>query len=387
MGLAAVTAAALTDHSARSKMLALGGVDLVKEPGVLGLGIPIESVEVTEAGFGGQSSITFSIDDPRKSLDINDGDEIRFHDLVADAPLFFGVVQDWKESPAFGDQGRIFSVTGVGYDALPDWIRIQSLTIPAGTNFADAVQAAVAAGIGVGPLRAFQAGGQSTQASPIADFRIAGPTYLRLLVAVTLTNVTLRQAIAQLFAASGNVKYGDFYSAADVTVDGYLGLRVTGAVPFDWTSLTVSDAGPIRPESLEHRTNAGSIVRAVAITGGAPAGTGVVNDGTGRPGRVDGINDPLSLTADDLAARGAAYLLPYRIAVRGSFQLIDWTPSASTIHAGSQVTITSAAVGLAGSTYVIGSITKRFHAVRQDWTVEYGGLPPSLVRSIRRLLS
>jgi hypothetical protein len=49
------------------------------------------------------------------------------------------------------------------------------------------------------------------------------------------------------------------------------------------------------------------------------------------------------------------------------------------------VTITDTRISQAGVTYVIGDITKRFNAVRQDWQIAYGGLMPSVTKSMRRL--
>jgi hypothetical protein len=61
MALGAVTAAALTDHSARAYGLYVNGLDLIKQPSVPGYGVPIDSIHVREAGPGGVSSMSFTV--------------------------------------------------------------------------------------------------------------------------------------------------------------------------------------------------------------------------------------------------------------------------------------------------------------------------------------
>ena len=67
---AAVVAAALTDHSAHPFALWVGGVDWIKQPGVAGnlFGVPLDSIEVTENGPGGVSSLRCSVEDPLNVL-------------------------------------------------------------------------------------------------------------------------------------------------------------------------------------------------------------------------------------------------------------------------------------------------------------------------------
>src|SRR4051812_18177138 len=117
----------------RPKMLYLAGNDVLRPQGTLGntFGVPLESVEVTEAGAGGVSSMTFRIDDPNIAIVVNDGDEVRFYDQTNGVPIFTGWVQHWSYDPDFGNQGRTIAVQCIGVDALLDWaVTTVALTFP-----------------------------------------------------------------------------------------------------------------------------------------------------------------------------------------------------------------------------------------------------------------
>lgn len=400
MAVAGVLVTQLNSAAVRTKLLTVGGVDVIKQPGntTNPYGVPLDSIEVEEAGPGGVSSMRFVINDPAISVIVQDGMDIRFHDITNDVPIFSGWVQSWRYLPAFGQQGRRIEVTAIGGEAVLDWAFVASLTIPAGTDFRAAVQSAVANAEGIRDLRPFAnpaiTAGPSTQAMPIANLYLGGgDAQGSISSAVVLNGVSLREAIRQIGAVS---TYQSWYyggPAADIyaTVDAYKGLRVwrkssTINDPGDYTTLTIDDtpSGSIRAEGLNHEVDAAGIVRAVYITGGNALGTGLVTDGTGKPGPVASFSDSTILTADALAQAGQNFLAQYAVGSRGSFNLIDHTPTV-TVHAGGAVTITDARAGLAAQSFYIMSIRKTFNAVRQTWSISYGGLPPSAMRLTRRL--
>src|SRR5258706_299210 len=101
MPTASVIAAALTNHAARAKSLWIDGLDVLLEPGQTGMpyGCPIETIEVTEAGPGGVSSLNFDIIDLASEVVMAEGQLVRFWDHTLDAPLFLGFIQSWAYQP------------------------------------------------------------------------------------------------------------------------------------------------------------------------------------------------------------------------------------------------------------------------------------------------
>jgi hypothetical protein len=391
MAMGAVLAAALTDHSARSKGLYIAGVDVIKQPGG-GYGVPIESVEVIEAGPGGVSSMTCRIDDPNIALTISAGMDVRFHDITNDVPIFLGWVQHWSYKNAFGDTGRIIELTCIGVEAILDWCIVPSITIANSAAISyEYVQSAcaMAVGNGIGVLRVMATVGDKfgTQAAPLGTVHNSStPNYTQ-----TISNVTLRECIRLIYVNTIFAPAGITPLNSNATVDFYGGLRMwrTTQSPFrpnDYTDLTVTDTsvGAVVAEKLDHETDAAGIVRNVWVVGGNAAGTRLVSDGTGLPGATAVLTDASILTSDDAAGAGTTYLADFQIGNRGTFEQQDWTPT-FTLHPGSLVTITDTRISQAGVTYVIGDITKRFNAVRQDWQIAYGGLMPSVTKSMRRL--
>lgn len=384
---AAVVAAALTNHAARSKLLAIGGVDVVFQPGASGngYGVPIDTVEVIESGPGGVSSLTAIASDPGIALLLTDGQDVRFHDLVNDVPIFTGWLQSWGYVPDFGQQGRRISFSAIGPEILLDWAIVPpSLTIVSGTDVVTAIQMAVAAAVGTGPLRAFSAGGASapsSQANPIQW----GTLSTSIVTDTLVLSGTLREVLRSI---TTYVVGGHGYGGAYVTVDMTYGLRVWFSGPSDWNTLTIIDtsASAIVAEGLSHDVDAAAIVRGVYITGGNAAGTGLVSDGTGKLGPIAELSDSTILTASALQVAGQAYLNSFAAGERGSFSLTDHTPDLA-VHGGSSVSVGDARLGAAVSPVGgrIAQIKKTFQPVRQTWVVSYGGLPPSLTRALRRL--
>jgi hypothetical protein len=396
MGLAAVTAAALTDHSARAAMLTLAGVDVLKQPGMTGngYGVPLGTIQVTEAGPGSTSSLSCVIEDPLATVILPvAGDEIVFWDITADAPIFGGFVSSWTVEPDSSGYGRRISIEAVGYEVILDWAIVPSLTIPSGTDFQAAIQACVAAAEGAGGLRAFASAlANGSQVEPIGHVVGFGSNVTQW--AVTITGQTLREAIGLVFDASMSPA-GDANSYPPLlTVDFYKGLRVwlaftwsSGSLqkPSDYVNLTVTDtiAGANVAAGLQQTTDATNIVRGVYIVGGNAAGTGLVSSGSGRPGRIVQITDTTVDSAAKLAATGARYLAGFTIGFRGNLGLSDWTPTAG-VRTGSLVVLTDTVTNATG-TYRVMAIDKTFNTVRQNWTVTYGQGKPSLTSLIRRL--
>jgi hypothetical protein len=391
MALAPAVAAALTDHSSRAYGLYIDGLDVIKQPGG-GYGVAIETMSVDEVGPGGTSSMSFIIDDPAKAIQITDGMAVRLADLAHDVPLFLGWIQNWSLSPDFGGQGRRIQVTAVGVEALLDWCVLSYDVLVTGstayTLTVDAVQRLVAAAVVTGPLRVLSDYNVSSQAFP------SGPPYSLAAVLVSdhliPAGTTLREAIriclddACAFLAGTGLTGG-------CTVDFYGGLRTfmlndPGRLPSDYTMLAISDTvgGAITAAGLEHTIDAGAITRGVYVIGGNAAGSGLVSDGTGKIGPVAVISDNTILTSAARDAAGGAYLAGFGASVRGRFDLADFTP-ATTIHAGTIVTLVDSQAGLGTDVRVIGEIVKTFTGLRQSWTVNYGGLSPSAMRSVRRL--
>ncbi|HET7031105.1 MAG TPA: hypothetical protein VFI34_11385, partial [Candidatus Limnocylindrales bacterium] len=120
MATAAVLATALTTHAAKARGLFVSGVDVLYEPsapGSMGYAVPIESVQVHEDGPGGVSSLSFTIEDYALRVELTDGAEVRFEDLVRGVPVFRGWVQHWDETPRAGGVGRDFRVIARGAES------------------------------------------------------------------------------------------------------------------------------------------------------------------------------------------------------------------------------------------------------------------------------
>lgn len=392
MALGAILGAALTDHSAHPWGLFVGGLDVIKQPITTGngYGTPLNTIEVTENGPGGVSSITFSIDDPLLQLVINVGDEIQFWDLANDQPEFGGFVQSWSVEPDYGI-GRRLIVTGIGYEAILDWAIVTSLTLVAGMNVYEAVQSVVAnATAPAGLLRVgSESGRYGTQANPLGRLTVSGS--LPLNTTLVLAGVTVREAIRQICAdmidgftpASFNAQW---------TVDFYKGLRLYRALasaandqPTDWAKVVVTDVagGTKVAEDANYETDGTGVVRGVYVKGGNAAGTVLFYDGSSKPGQVVILDQPTILTAFDAFTAQEAYFAQFSVGVRGDFTLSDWTPDANA-HAGGLVTYTDTMLVTSGD-YRIGSIRKTYTGVRETWTISFGGMAPSAANLMRRL--
>jgi hypothetical protein len=120
------------------------------------------------------------------------------------------------------------------------------------------------------------------------------------------------------------------------------------------------------------------VIRGVQVAGGNAAGSGVVMDGTGRPGPISTLSDAAILTEDDKRGRAFAIMGPTAIEARGTFRLGDYAIGAG-VHAGSPLALTDARTGATG-TYTIGELVRRWNdSNRQDVAVTYGNPAPSFV--------
>lgn len=396
MPLAAPIALLLTDHTTRRASLTIGGMDVLLPSGTTGnqVGVPLSSITVDVASPGDVSSIGFKYEDPTGTGILpSDGDELQFWDRAADIPLFAGWVDDWDIEPAFGGVGRVITISGVGFEIILDWAILPvAVTIVAGTTLTAAIQSIAAQAEGTQGLRTFSSGQPlASQAGPVSRMGFVSSSPLAYDVAIA-AGTSLREAL-RLVAQSAQAGLVDPYSTAYFTVDFYRGLRAMSATEVaqmssDWTGLTVTDtyAGANVAAGLDHETDASQVVRGVFVAGANAAGTGLLMDGTGKPGRIAYISDSSIDTATKLLNAQTAYLGAFRTLKRGTFYLEDWAPGqtpAATITTGSVLTLTDAATGASGD-FRIMAIRKTFSGSRETWRISYGGRRPTASNLIRR---
>jgi len=388
---AAIVAAALTDHSSHPFALWVGGVDMIKQPGTAGnlYGVPIDTIEITENGPGGVSSLRCSVEDPLNVLPIpTAGTEVVFMDIADDHPEFGGYVQAVDVRPHEGQQGRWLDLTCAGYEILLDW-EIVSLTLAASpTPSSHDVWQSLAAGT---PVRALAVGGTyGTQAQPIAAI-VCGFG----LGAISISGSTLRNAIANAWAQNlSTTTLGN--TPLNITVDFTKGLRIWPGVapagganvePDDYVTLTVDDTAHTNTSAeLRYTLTPADVVRSVLIIGGSGTLYGPFSDGSGIIGQGTVLNDSTITTAAQAALAASQYLASLSVQVRGSLHLQTFTHGATKYQAGSLLTLTDAPAGLSGVAFVIGSIEKRYNpgGGTEEWTINFGGLAPSLTNAIRR---
>lgn len=393
---AALIATAMTTHAARPTALWIGGVDVIEDPAGR-YGAPIDSIRVTEAGPGGVSKLTATVEDYASALAIQTAVPVLFMNLTTGVPIFAGVLKTFREVPDFGEQGRTWYVEATGVEAYLDWaVTTADVTFPTpGVQaIADIVLSVVAQSTGVGPLRAAISPGATfhgNQAGPVSIFGSMGATPL---VSITIpAGTSLREAIRIIVASVFSNPSFDATGFAWTTVDFTYGLRVWTPTPGtppplegpdDYGALTISNtaAGANVSESLEY------VVDDALIAGVLVVGTGVsayVPNTASTVGAVAYLPDTTLTTTAACQAAGSAYLAALKPALRGTYQRTDTAPVAN-VHAMSFVTITDARVGLAASNVMILGIEKTFQdSGREDWTISFGGLPPRASSLIRRL--
>lgn len=399
MAVGAVLATILSDGiPAKDYSLWVGGVEMIGRT-------PIETIQISEQGAGGVSSMEFTIDDPNLDQWVAEGAEVILydHNTVVLTPeiayMFRGWVQTFAVRPAFGETGRTITVTAVGVEALLDWaVTERSNSFPIGTITSPyiAIQEVVGTCLGIGALRALATpGNSSTWSSPIeASAAVDGSNPAPVVIPA---GTTLREAIRMVTDSlvGQNVNdAGDDLNVMVSTVDWLLGLRVypdayREGTPLDWFTMVHvnTSAGAEVTEGLSYAVDAQDVPQGVLVRWV----TGVTAIPNGD--RATGPWATLDSTATTIAGAtvdGMAYLGSFRSGLRGSFDRTDFIygnlAQHRNIHAGSMLRLTDARVGLVAHQSKIGQIDKTFNpSGRENWTVHYGGLAPSLVAMIRRL--
>jgi hypothetical protein len=195
----------------------------------------------------------------------------------------------------------------------------------------------------------------------------------------------------------GQIYYGGPGVSYVASVDFYYGLRfwILTSPPILWNDgkqmniNTAGGAGNERPAELEYRTE-GASVRGVYVKGAAAAAFPVT--GSSSMGPMAYIEDTSLTTAAACISAGNAYLAQFTSTLRGSVRVEAITPATYLVggglqfHAGgSTVRLTEAATGLVDDRRQVYAITKRFYGNGlEDWTIAFGGAPPSMVRLMRR---
>ena len=374
----------------------LQGMPITQQRGTIGngYGVPFESVVFDEQGPGGVSSLSFQIEDPQNVITLSIGAEVRFYNVTRDRAEFTGWLQSWDVN-VYG-LGRIYTVQCIGAEAILDWAKVPSLNIAAGTIAADAVCTAVAAATGIGvPWRAAWNTGlgleDGNSTLPVGNLNGVAPATTS--VAVTVTAVTLREAIRAILDATPNTTLAgiDTIQSSSCSVDMGFGIRVWRSTfsPGGYASLTVNDAiaGPVVAGTPTNRIDGGGIERGVYVVGGNAAGTGFFGDNSGIPGDVAVLNDSTILTAAAASQAALAYLANKEASLRGQITLEPGMIPAGMVRAGSQITITDTQLGLSALNTIIGAIRRTYTAgaADEEWLVTFGGLPPSLTAKLRRL--
>lgn len=403
-------------YTAKAYGLFVDGLDVLKEPVTPArYAVSIDSIEVTEAGSGGVSSMRFTIEDYSLVVTIADGAVIQFWDLTNNWPIFVGFLESITIRPDFGEQGRAIDVGAYGIEALLDTVIVPSLT----STYGDQAVASTAAlnmwdsafmqvigsntGLRTGSDATSVAGfpspglAASSLAGPIGRTHgnafVQGTITLWPTTSVVLDGMTVRQAFEAFRAAAIQIDLNDFTASPQppyfLSADFWGGIRlflfgggVTTYMPSDYATLTITDtgAGAVAAEGIrweqDHSPNA--IVNAVYVKGAAAASTGwVVGDTT--TGRREGYATTAGTTAESKQS-AATTVMSQRSnpAGRGTLTLTSYTPT--NVHPGSQVVITDARVGFSSKVCLITEIRKTFNSgSTQNWTVSFidGGDTPT----------
>lgn len=395
MAVLGVLATALSPGTAKGFGIFLDGFDVSGEPATPSrYGVPRESIEVTETGRWGVSSMSFDIDDTALVVNVVDGMEVRFELFFPSVATiaFRGWVDHYSIRPAFGDQGRTISITATGAEALLDWALIPlDMSFPTGAKVGPCIQSLVANSIGSGPLLALaSATGQSTTDGGISQFV---NVTTGLVDAVTISaGTSLGEAIRQVIASSD---YAPLADLINFTVDFNFSLRayevsqVAGVITnhrSDASLITLTDSpGAAQPgENVTYDVTAAS-QRGVFVKGFNAAGTGTLMDGTGRVGPIAYVSDDTSDSAISLQTIATDYLRRATTGLNGHFALTNITP-ATYVQPDGILTVTDARLGLAATQFYIGPITRHWPgAALVDMEVSFGGPPPSGAALLRQL--
>lgn len=406
----AAIATQLTDQTARAYRLNIGGIDFLKPYGAswaTQYSVMLETIQLTEEGPGGVSSLSFTIDDPRIEVAMAAGAEVEFWDITrgpSGRPLFLGFLQSFNVRPE--GVSRYIDIVCIGIECLLDWMLVPSLTIPTGTDQAEAIQSCVynASGIGYG-IRAFA--NVTSFGVPIANGTQAAPigsNGATLGYDIVLAGTSLRGAIDAVIAATGDSAFSGRGSGANTTgamatIDFYGGLRLiqthqsasglTTYQPTDYDTLSLdgTPTSTFATSALNVNVDASGIVRGVYVNGANAAGSGLISDGSGITGPISYISDSTSTTAATRNAIAGDYLYTFTQPTRGTASLDPTSHLASNYRPGGRVAFaTDAQVFAASTTFVIYSIRKTFlGGGNESWDVDFGGFAGSAVKQIRRL--
>jgi hypothetical protein len=394
---AAVIAAALTDHSSRSKALWIGGVDVIASP-THTYGIDPTSVRVVEAGPGQVSSLSAVLVDPTQQIALSPGMIVQFWDLVLDLPIFAGFIQGYT-AESYGLTPS-YAVECVGIEILLDWMYVPTFTIPIGTGYDNAVQmvASAAVGIGVGLRWATDTSGAglSSVAFPVGSGLSNFPTAS----VCTIPGGSLRQALQFLgaFFFADSIAQGTplFALQWQATIDFYGGLRwyntqlaVGANGRLDAGLTTLRSDGANKPSATRYGVNTSASPRAVYVIG-TGGGTGAVGDGSGMPGQTVQVNDANSVSVNARTGIAAQYLgsplsvLTGTVVAEGSVTMGTF---AAQKRAGDFLDLLDSQVGLSALVrFPTQRITKTFaNSGEETWTIDFGGEIPSGVNLMRRL--
>lgn len=387
----AIIGAALNTAAVRTKGLWLAGTDVIAQPTTPPTyAVPMESVRIDHQGPGGVSSMDFDVEcyTVPPNVPVSDGMEVRFYNFTDSEYLFYGFVDHVDIVNLTGSRGTVYHVTCVGIEAVLDWSQLAAdLTVPAGLDLAAAVQSVFAncTGTSLYRIRSFATtGGTSNDTTPIASGGITLQNAITISAGTTLRE-GIRSVVAQAFPTGSS-------SAWLWTIDFQGNLRLAQAsLISNWDFFAVNNdtaAGTGPAESLSYGIDAAQY-HAVLVKGTGV--TAFVSDGTGKEGPIATLNDASITTVAQAQAAGLFYLNGYSQTARGSFERQDRAPQGiggGTPYGkpGGGVFVTDTRLGLSAVYFTVKSVQKTFNpSQRENWTLAFGGLPPSVASLARQL--
>ena len=352
--------------------------------------VPVETIEVVEAMPGAVSSMRFTMEpDPGSLTRLT---SVRLDTGAVANRLFNGYITNLTYRK-YGAGSQRVEVTCVGVEILLDWLvdHVASTTIAFGTNFPDAIAqiitaktTSLSATINVTDRGGDETDGIGTFIRPdlgTTPFLTGGVNWAPPLG-------TLRQRIEQLHMKSSFNNAGTRESFGYfLTVDWQLNVRawenVTSLMPADWTKLEIDNVPPTAggafpAEDYRVAYDYGAVPDRVYVVGTGIAG---FVGSTSFP-RIENVLDaPEITTATERTMAGESYLDTRNTADRWEFDILDFTPPSTTIHAGGLCDV----IDSSGTTtdHRIAEIRKTFYSSgRQNWHVILGRPRASMTRSV-----
>lgn len=348
--------------------LLLNNVDLVRTTGTLGsrVGVPIESVSVSEVGANGAGSMTFLCEDPTRTYTFPARARVLFSEhstTKSGVPLFGGYVQARRFTTMPGNLGLAVTVTCADYNSLLDVIVIPSLKYKSGHSDKALLQGVVA--------RASRSSIINAHSSYVVQTATG-------LDAIDFGGMTLRGAIEAIADAAGTSPsyyidpygYLHYYSGSTESA--------MGAAPYVFSDAPTG--GQLALSDLVVEYDDTQIANAVYIYGGNSTGSGWVRDEASI--KTYGLVQMTYKAAQSrTAARrtnvGNSVLGRHKDPlVRGSF---SYEGTETGFRVGQTVTITNAALGLSSATYPIRQIDRSYKGggTIRRYEVSFGELPAS----------